>query len=165
MPKRPQRRRRRFEIVGGTALVGVRPDFRADHRPRRGLHLRRPLARASWPVAVSAVDVAMTAGCLWCSALLPAGRGRGSQRRFCSTDCRSAFHTAARRWALAEIAAGRLTVAQLKECRPESVHAFSRGRLASAATPLAKTEVAPRRTRQRPAAGQARRRGKGGEET
>jgi len=77
----------------------------------------------------------MTALCLWCEGPLPAGRGRGSERRFCCSECRSAFHTAARRWALAEIAAGRLTVAQLKECRSESVHAFSRGHLASAGTP------------------------------
>ena len=87
----------------------------------------------------------MTALCLWCEGPLPAGRGRGSERRFCCADCRSAFHTAARRWALAEIAAGRLTVARLKECRLESVHAFSRGQVGSAATP-----VAPKRSRARP---------------
>jgi len=83
----------------------------------------------------------MTHSCLWCPTPLPAERGRGSARRFCSTDCRQAFHTAARRHALAEIEAGRLTVARLKECAHKSVHAFSRGHLASAGSPVASQDA------------------------
>lgn len=72
--------------------------------------------------------------CLWCPVLLPDERGRGSPRRFCSTACRQAFHAAARQYALA---AGRLTVARLRECAQESVHACSDGQVGAEATHLA----------------------------
>jgi hypothetical protein len=51
--------------------------------------------------------------CLWC------GKGfrpqwRGSPQVFCATACRSAFHTASRRWAESAVACGALTVADLR---------------------------------------------------
>jgi hypothetical protein len=53
------------------------------------------------------------ARCLWCSDHLPAGPRRGSVRRFCRTEHRTAFHSAARRFVNEAITAGRLTVADL----------------------------------------------------
>ena len=35
--------------------------------------------------------------CLWCTAALPAGRGRGSTRLFCGAECRQQHHTAVRK--------------------------------------------------------------------
>src|SRR5579859_3412941 len=84
---------------------------------------------ARWRCSLEPVGTgggSMTVSCLWCEASLPPGRGRGSERRFCCAGCRSAFHTAARQWAVAEVLAGRLTVARLKKCGLESVHACSR---------------------------------------
>src|SRR5690242_2419814 len=73
----------------------------------------------------------MTA-CLWCPALLPEERGRGSPRRFCSAACRQACHAAARRWAMTEIATGRLTIATIRAHAQESVRASPGGHLAPA---------------------------------
>jgi hypothetical protein len=52
-------------------------------------------------------------GCLWCGAPMPVGRRRGSARRFCRTEHRMSFHSAARRFVNQAIAAGRLMVADL----------------------------------------------------
>jgi hypothetical protein len=49
------------------------------------------------------------APCLWCNAAFKAG-GRGSKRRFCSSRCRTAFHTACRSFAAQAVLDGRLTV-------------------------------------------------------
>src|SRR6185312_1087663 len=43
-------------------------------------------------------------------ALMPRSSG-GRSRRFCRSSCRRSFHAAARAWALAELAAGRVTLA------------------------------------------------------
>ena len=68
----------------------------------------------------------MTCSCAGCDgAFEPAGRG--SPQRFCGGDCRAAFHRAARRWALAALERGELTVAQLKEGPPETVYGCSKG--------------------------------------
>ncbi len=57
------------------------------------------------------------AACLWCSSPYTARRGHGGpDQRFCSSDCRMAMHRAARRWTMAEVAAGRVTVAELRKC-------------------------------------------------
>lgn len=53
------------------------------------------------------------AKCLWCDGDMAKGR-RGSPRRFCRLSCRVAFHRAARRWAIAVIDAGLITVADLR---------------------------------------------------
>jgi len=57
----------------------------------------------------------MTARCLWCECELEAQtQRRGSPQRFCDAGCRAAFHKAARQWAVREIEAGRVTVAEIK---------------------------------------------------
>jgi hypothetical protein len=74
--------------------------------------------------------------CDWCAGPVETG-GRGSAKRFCSSACRAAFHRAARRWALGELAAGRVTVAQLRAVPGESVYACSRGLAGSGGTEVA----------------------------
>ena len=55
----------------------------------------------------------MSAICLWCGRVfLPRVTG-GRKQRFCCAACRSEFHDCARRWAIAEVDAGRLTTGQL----------------------------------------------------
>jgi hypothetical protein len=49
-----------------------------------------------------------------------AGSGRGSRQRFCSSTCRTAFHTAARRRAESDVAAGTITVADLRNAPREA---------------------------------------------
>jgi hypothetical protein len=61
--------------------------------------------------------------CMWCLAPFHLARKRGSERRFCSSRCRVEFHTAARRWAESQLAAGKVTIARLKKAPSESVHA------------------------------------------
>ena len=76
--------------------------------------------------------------CLWCAGSLPEGRGRGSPRRFCSDNHRTAFHSAARRLVKLMIDDGRLTVADLHAPRK----ACTLGPVANSgggATTLAKT--------------------------
>ena len=51
--------------------------------------------------------------CLWCERRFTAHRG-GSPRSFCSSSCRTAFHTAARRWSEHAIAAGSLTISDIR---------------------------------------------------
>lgn len=50
------------------------------------------------------------AACLWCGATYRRRTTGGSTQRFCATECRSAFHLAARRWALRQIDEGCLEV-------------------------------------------------------
>ena len=50
----------------------------------------------------------------WCGKPFEPRRTGGSVRRFCSARHRTAFHTAARRWAECQVAAGRLSVAVLR---------------------------------------------------
>jgi phage terminase small subunit len=51
--------------------------------------------------------------CLWCAAPVTLRRG-GSPKKFCSARCRHEFHSCARRWAEAAVAAGALSVDVLK---------------------------------------------------
>ena len=51
--------------------------------------------------------------CLWCGHPFRARRG-GSPQRFCRARCRTAFWSALRRWGERAIAAGTLTVIDLK---------------------------------------------------
>jgi hypothetical protein len=54
------------------------------------------------------------ASCLWCgSPFLPRKLG-AHQKRFCSPQCRGAFHTAARRWAEQALVRGDISVSDLK---------------------------------------------------
>jgi hypothetical protein len=51
--------------------------------------------------------------CLWCAVALTLRRG-GSPKKFCSARCRHEFHSCARRWAEAAVAAGALSIDVLK---------------------------------------------------
>lgn len=53
--------------------------------------------------------------CAWCDRPFELSERRhGSKRRFCSSQCRHAFHAAVRSWGLAQVEAGRVTTAELK---------------------------------------------------
>jgi hypothetical protein len=52
--------------------------------------------------------------CLWCGEPFPARTSGNQPKQFCSPPCRQAFHTAARRWAIAAVAAGLISVETLK---------------------------------------------------
>lgn len=51
--------------------------------------------------------------CQWCGATMPSGRRHGSARKFCSPSHRFAYHAALRRYALAQMDAGLLTMEML----------------------------------------------------
>src|SRR6266849_6509772 len=60
--------------------------------------------------------------CLWCGRAFTPRRTGGSAQRFCSTEHRKAFWTAARRWTMRAIETGLLSVDCLKGTHT-SVHA------------------------------------------
>ena len=53
--------------------------------------------------------------CLWCEVLFERRRDGRRAQRFCSASCRSAFFSAARRWAVKGVETGILTVGQLRD--------------------------------------------------
>ena len=77
--------------------------------------------------------------CLWCDTPFERRTTGGSPQRYCSTDCRLAFHLAARLWAEMAVAAGRLTVGELKDadCTAYTLHrdAVSASALSPRVTP------------------------------
>ena len=75
------------------------------------------------------------ATCLWCGQPFELRRG-GSPRRFCCSAHRTAFHSAARRWAERAIAAGTLTVSNLRNSATEA-YTLPTARVAPAAAPKA----------------------------
>ena len=66
------------------------------------------------------------ASCQWCEGPFRARRG-GSPQRFCSSKCRSAFWTALRRWGERAVAAGVLSLDQIREGAPEACMLLSDG--------------------------------------
>jgi hypothetical protein len=52
--------------------------------------------------------------CPWCERPLMGRRGGGSRQIFCGADCRHQFHRSARQWAEQAVAAGLLTIDDLK---------------------------------------------------
>jgi hypothetical protein len=68
----------------------------------------------------------------------------GRRQRFCLSRCRSALHTAARRWAIAALARGELTVADLRNELRKPYTASLGHSGASAADSTARSEAAPR---------------------
>ena len=52
--------------------------------------------------------------CPWCDRLFRARQTGGREQRFCRPSCRLAFHAAARAWALDAIAAGVLSIGDIK---------------------------------------------------
>jgi hypothetical protein len=53
--------------------------------------------------------------CVWCYRPFRPRRTGGRAQRFCRPGCRRQFHAAARRWALDAMAAGALTLADVKQ--------------------------------------------------
>jgi hypothetical protein len=70
----------------------------------------------------STAQSAEKANCLWCSRAFRRRTTGGSAQRFCSTEHRKAFWTAARRWTMRAIETGLLSVDCLKAVQT-SVHA------------------------------------------
>src|SRR3954451_21547262 len=56
--------------------------------------------------------------CAWCDRPFTPRQTGGHDQRFCRPSCRRALHAAARRWALAELAAGRLALSAIKNGLP-----------------------------------------------
>jgi hypothetical protein len=56
--------------------------------------------------------------CRWCSRQFVPRETGGHDQRFCGPACRRALHSTARRWALAELAAGRLPLTAIKNGLP-----------------------------------------------
>lgn len=55
------------------------------------------------------------ARCAWCGQGFRPRRGTGgTPQRFCAAACRNDFHGATRRWAEARLAAGELTIEEIK---------------------------------------------------
>ncbi len=52
--------------------------------------------------------------CLWCEAKFAPRKTGGMAQRFCSSDCRAAFHNAAHRWLLRAIDDGTVPVAAIR---------------------------------------------------
>lgn len=57
--------------------------------------------------------------CEWCSESFPGGRRGAHMKRFCSEECKTAFHTATRRYGERCLRAGRITVAELRALSPQ----------------------------------------------
>jgi hypothetical protein len=55
--------------------------------------------------------------CPWCSRTFTPRRTGGKPQRFCSPQCRRASERAGREWVRQELAAGRVTVAELQHAR------------------------------------------------
>ena len=71
-----------------------------------------------------------TTACDWCETPYRARNSGGREQRFCGERCRRAFHAAVRRWTLGELAAGRLTLANIKNGLPATC-AFATGAASS----------------------------------
>jgi hypothetical protein len=56
--------------------------------------------------------------CLWCGRAFAPRRSGGRTQRFCGTRCRRGFDAGLRAWTLAELAAGRLRVLDIRNASP-----------------------------------------------
>jgi hypothetical protein len=56
--------------------------------------------------------------CLWCGRTFLPRRDGGRTQRFCGTGCRRALDAGLRAWTLAELAAGRITVDDIRNKSP-----------------------------------------------
>jgi hypothetical protein len=81
------------------------------------------------------MTTAATNACDWCETPYRARNSGGREQRFCGERCRRAFHAGVRRWTLGELAAGRLTLVNIKNGLP-ATRAF--------ATDAAKPSPVPR---------------------
>jgi hypothetical protein len=80
--------------------------------------------------------------CLWCAAPVTLRRG-GSPKKFCSDRCRHEFHSCARRWAEAAVAAGTLNIDVLKNSDIEACTLLPRATTPGAADGAHERRSAP----------------------
>ena len=66
------------------------------------------------------------ARCPWCDRPFQARRDGGKRQVFCRTACRRAFHAAARTWVLAGLAAGQISISDVKNGPPATRALFGR---------------------------------------
>jgi hypothetical protein len=83
-----------------------------------GRHARRQPDRGDNPVMIED----RPASCQWCERHFRVRRG-GSPQRFCGAKCRTMFWSALRRWGERAVAAGIVTIADLRNGASRSVHA------------------------------------------
>jgi hypothetical protein len=69
------------------------------------------------PVGPKPADASPAGPCAWCSGPLTPRTTGGRPQRFCTQACRRASEKAMRQWAKGELAAGRVTIAQLQRER------------------------------------------------
>jgi hypothetical protein len=79
----------------------------------KGARIEREMVEAGCAVTTEA-----SPACLWCETPYRPRNSGGREQRFCGERCRRAFHAGVRRWTLGELAAGRLTLADIKNGRP-----------------------------------------------
>lgn len=72
--------------------------------------------------------------CRWCDRPFHAVTRGGNVKQFCSTTCKGAFESAARRYALAMVDAGLLSVGELKRVASENAVSPSRATAGEAST-------------------------------
>lgn len=68
----------------------------------------------------------ISAACRWCGRACRTSRG-GSPRVFCTSSCRTSFHSACRRWAERAVASGVLTIPELWSGDPAACTLLSGG--------------------------------------
>ena len=105
-------------VAGQVYARGTVPPMSADlaaEALREGWGERCDGAEDSSRVQVHAPAREAPAGpaCLWCGKPYARRATGGQPQKFCSSACRRACHTAARRWAVRELEAGRLSVANV----------------------------------------------------
>ena len=62
--------------------------------------------------------MSMAPACAWCDRPFTPRHTGGHDQRFCRQSCRRALHSVVRRWVLAELAAGRLSLDAIKSGLP-----------------------------------------------
>jgi hypothetical protein len=70
--------------------------------------------------------------CRWCEGACQPRRG-GSPRVFCTSGCRTAFHSACRRWTERAVASGLLSIPELRSGNPAACTLLTSGESSSAA--------------------------------
>jgi hypothetical protein len=109
------------------------------------------------PGALGGATAAATAICAWCGKRFSPRSSGGRPQRFCRPACRRVCHEAARTWALAELAAGRLTVADLRNAPPTTCALVGGARATSEAPEAQPPAEAAAGRRDRPPLDPARR--------
>jgi hypothetical protein len=80
--------------------------------------------------------------CLWCKTTFEPRATGGSPQRFCDTDCRNAFHRAARVWAINAIEAGTLITLDQLNNRPGAAYTLAGAMIIKFPAPTTATKQA-----------------------